>query len=134
MFYKLQKHFSFQKVTNALTLPKMWRKKLKFMKASLNEWSMHNCWRTNYKLKNCLESKKSAQKLKNKQTFFGKKTWKMFKIINKIWRPFYGAWNLPNIKRKPLAVNFHFKSTSCLEQLGYVVLFFCVMFEAFFFS
>ena len=43
MFYKLQKHFSFQKVTNALTLPKMCRKKLKFMKALLNEWSMHNC-------------------------------------------------------------------------------------------
>ena len=55
---------------------------------------MHNCWRTNYKLKNCLESKKSAQKLKNKQTFFGKKTWKMFKISNLSEDP--GKWKCPS--------------------------------------
>ena len=36
-------------------------------------------------------------------------------------------------KKKSLTVNFHFKSTSRLEQLGYVVLFSCVMFEPFFF-
>lgn len=47
--------------------------------------------------------KKRVHKYSNNKVieFLEKENMKFLKTVNKVQRPFYGTWNLPNIKKSP---------------------------------